>query len=158
MQKTLAMKVLEGKRIPYEALPYSTEVRDAEEVAALVGAAAEQVYKTLVVLVDSPPQARPLLVMIAANRQLDLKKLARHVNAKKLRMASHKEAEELTKLQVGGISALALLNRGFVVYLDEAARPLEQIYISAGQRGLQLRLAVKDLVRLTNARYVEATA
>jgi Cys-tRNA(Pro)/Cys-tRNA(Cys) deacylase len=155
-KKTLAMKVLEGKRIPYAALPYSSEVRDAGEVAALVGAPVNQVYKTLVVLVESPANARPLLVMIPAGRQLDLKKLARHVNAKKLRMAGHKETEELTKLQVGGISALALLNRGFVVYLDESARAQEQIYISAGQRGLQLRLGVEDLVEVTKARYVDA--
>jgi Cys-tRNA(Pro)/Cys-tRNA(Cys) deacylase len=157
--KTLAMRVLEGKRVPYEAFPYSGDARDAEEVAALVGAPAEEVYKTLVVLVETsakPTNARPLLVMIPAGRQLDLKKLARQVKAKRLRMAAHKEAEELTKLQVGGISALALLNRGFVVYLDESARTHEQIYISAGQRGLQIRLAVKDLVKVTNARYVDA--
>jgi Cys-tRNA(Pro)/Cys-tRNA(Cys) deacylase len=156
MQKTLAMKLLEGKRVPYTAVPYSTDVRDAEEVAALVGAPLEQVYKTLVVLSESPANARPLLVMLPSDRHLDLKKLARNVHAKKLRMAAHREAEELTKLQVGGISALALVNRGFIVYLDESARSQEQIYISAGQRGIQIRLAVRDLIKVTNARYVEA--
>jgi Cys-tRNA(Pro)/Cys-tRNA(Cys) deacylase len=155
-RKTLAMKVLEGKRIPYQAIPYSPEARDAEEVAALMGAPAEQVYKTLVVLAESPANARPLLVMIPADRQLNLKKLASQVDAKKLRMAAHKEAEELTKLRVGGISVLALLNRGFAVYLDDSARAHEQIYISAGQRGLQIHLTVKDLVNVTNARYVDA--
>lgn len=154
MQKTMAMKLLEGKRVPYEAFPYSAEVRDAEEVAALVGAPPEQVYKTLVVLGDSTEKMRPMLVMLPANRQLDLKKLAKRVGAKKLRMAAHKEAEELTRLQVGGISPLALVNRGFVVYLDETAREQEQIYISAGQKGLQLRLAVQDLVKVVNARFV----
>jgi Cys-tRNA(Pro)/Cys-tRNA(Cys) deacylase len=114
------------------------------------------VYKTLVVLSESPANARPLLVMLPSDRQLDLKKLARNVQAKKLRMAAHKEAEALTKLQVGGIAALALVNRGFTVYLDESARGQEQIYVSAGQRGIQIRLAVNDLVKVTNARYVDA--
>jgi Cys-tRNA(Pro)/Cys-tRNA(Cys) deacylase len=156
MQKTIAMKLLEGKRIPYEAVPYSTEVRDAEEVAAVVGAPAEEVFKTLVVLGDPAEKARPMLVMLPSNRQLDLKMLAKSVGAKKLRMAAHKEAEALTKLQVGGISALALVNRGFAVYLDESARTQEQIYISAGQRGIQIRLTVADLMKVTNARYVQA--
>lgn len=154
--KTMAMKLLEGKRVPYEAFPYSADIHDAEEVAAVVGAAAEEVYKTLVVLSDSPAKARPMLVMVPANRQLDLKKLAKGVGAKKLRMATHREAEALTKLQVGGISALALVNRGFAVYLDESAQKQERIYVSAGQRGIQLRLGVKDLVKITNARYVDA--
>ncbi len=156
MQKTIAMKLLEGKRVPYEAFAYSAEVRDAEEVAALVGAPPEQVYKTLVVLGDSAEKMRPMLVMIPANRQLDLKKLAKGVGAKKLRLAAHKEAESLTKLQVGGISALALVNRGFTVYLDEDARQQTQIYISAGQKGIQIRLGVEDLQKLTNARFVAA--
>jgi Cys-tRNA(Pro)/Cys-tRNA(Cys) deacylase len=156
MQKTLAMKVLDGKRIAYEVFAYPAEVRDAGEVAASLGVPAGQVYKTLVVLSESPADRRPVLVMIPAGRQLDLKKLARSVNAKKLRMAAHQEAEDLTQLQVGVISALALLNRGFAVYLDESARAEEKITISAGQRGLQVRLAVQELLELTNARYVDA--
>jgi Cys-tRNA(Pro)/Cys-tRNA(Cys) deacylase len=156
MQKTLAMKVLDGKGIAYGVFAYPAEVRDAGEVAAALGAPAGQVCKTLVVLSESLAERRPMLVMIPADRQLELKKLAQHINVKKLRMAAHKEAEALTRLQVGGISPLALLNRGFVVYLDESVCAYEQIYISAGQRGLQMRLAVKDLVKVTNARYLDA--
>ena len=75
---------------------------------------------------------------------------------KKLRLASHSDAEKLTGLQVGGISALALLNKGFDVYIDHAAQSLEWITISAGQRGLNLRLAVSDLIRMTRAEWVAA--
>ena len=71
-------------------------------------------------------------------------------------MATHAEAEKMTGLQVGGISALALLNRGFAVYLDESARAYEQILVSAGQRGLDIKLAVADMVKVTNARFVAA--
>jgi Cys-tRNA(Pro)/Cys-tRNA(Cys) deacylase len=76
---------------------------------------------------------------------------------RKLRMATQREAESLTGLQVGGISALALLNRGFEVCIDEPALALDQIHISAGQRGIDLQLAVKDLVALTRAKTVRAT-
>ena len=72
-------------------------------------------------------------------------------------MATHQEAEALTGLQVGGISALALLDRGFQVYLERAAQALSAFVVSAGQRGMSLRLQVDDFVRLTKARLVEAS-
>lgn len=154
MEKTQAMRALEGKRIPYEALTYPDDMRDAEEIAIMLDLPPEQVFKTLVVL---PPEAgkKPMLVMLPADRQLDLKKLAAATGAKKLKMATHREAEELTGLQVGGISAVALLNKGFAVLIDQSAQVQSHVCISAGKRGLQLRLAVADLIKLTNARSVD---
>lgn len=155
--KTLAIKVLEGKKIAYEIVPYPDHMRDAEAIAEVLGVPAGQVFKTLVVL---PPgtsgrAAKPLLTIIPANRQLNLKKVARVVDAKKVQMATHKEAEALTGLQVGGISALALLNKGFVIYLDAAAQIYEQIYVSAGQKGLDLKLKVVDLLQVTGAKIAD---
>jgi Cys-tRNA(Pro)/Cys-tRNA(Cys) deacylase len=71
-------------------------------------------------------------------------------------MAAHRDAEALTGLQVGGISALALINRGFEICIDQAARGLDRIAVSAGQRGINLYLAVSDLVRVTGAIWVHA--
>ena len=153
-KKTNAMKLLEGKKVPYESYSYPANLRDAQEVAAAVGWPAGQVFKTLVV--PRPKPSKPLLVMIPADRQLDLKKLAKAVREKKLKMATQREAELLTGLQVGGISALALLNKGFAIYLDQTAHAFDQIVISAGQRGLQIKLAVPDLVKVTRARMVDA--
>ncbi|MCB9418414.1 MAG: aminoacyl-tRNA deacylase [Ardenticatenaceae bacterium] len=158
MQKTIAIKLLEGKKIKHEVIAYPNHMRDAEAIAVELGVPAGQVFKTLVVL---PPgttgrEAKPLLVMLPADRQLSLKKLAKAISAKKLQMATHAEAEKMTGLQVGGISALALLNRGFAIYLDESARNYELIYVSAGQRGLDIKLAVADLVKVTGARFVDA--
>lgn len=154
MEKTQAMRALEGKRISYETLTYPDDMRDAEEIAIILDLPSEQVFKTLVVL---PPEAgkKPMLVMVPADRQLDLKKLAAATGAKKLKMATHREAEELTGLQVGGISAVALLNKGFAVLIDQSAQAQSHVCISAGKRGLQLRLAVADLIKLTNARSVD---
>jgi Cys-tRNA(Pro)/Cys-tRNA(Cys) deacylase len=72
-------------------------------------------------------------------------------------MATHREAEELTGLQVGGISALTLLDGGFQVYLNRSAENLSAFVVSAGQRGMNLRMRVDDFVRLTKARFVEAS-
>jgi Cys-tRNA(Pro)/Cys-tRNA(Cys) deacylase len=72
-------------------------------------------------------------------------------------MATQKEAEAWTGLKVGGISALALLHRSFPVYIDRAAAALDEIIVSAGQRGMDIRLTVPDFVRVTGAAFVEAT-
>ena len=156
MQKTIAMRLLEGKRVNYEVIPYPARLRDAEEIASQLGVPPEQLFKTLVVL---PPgttgrAAKPILVMLPANKQLDLKSLAGQLRVKKLKLASHNEAEALTGLEVGGISALALVNKGFAVFLDESAEMHGEIFISAGQRGLDVKLAVADLVKVTGARFV----
>jgi Cys-tRNA(Pro)/Cys-tRNA(Cys) deacylase len=85
---------------------------------------------------------------------VDLKQLAASVGEKRVRMATKKEAESLTGLLTGGISSLALLNKGFGIYLHESAKEWEEIYMSAGQRGINLRLRVDDFIKVTNARYV----
>jgi len=155
--KTLAMKVLEGKKVAYKTAVYPKTLRDAEEIAALLQFPPEQVFKTLVVKPPKEnPRAKPMLVMIPANRQLNLKLLATAVNAKKLKMASHREAEAMTKLQVGGISPLALLNKGFLIFLDSSAQNLDNIIISAGVKGIQIILPVTDFINVTQARYVDS--
>jgi Cys-tRNA(Pro)/Cys-tRNA(Cys) deacylase len=155
MQKTLAMRLLDGKKIAYEAVTYPEDERDAVLVAKHLGVPARQVFKTLVVTRE---RGKPLLVMIPADRQLDLKRLASELGEKKLQMASHQEAERLTRLQVGGISALALINRGFAVTLDGSAQEFEAIFVSAGVKGINLKVGVADLVRLTRAKMVRATS
>lgn len=150
-EKTQAMRALEGKRINYEVLTYREDLRDAEEVARELNISPDEVFKTLIVL---PPESgkKPLLVMVPANKQLDTKRLAEAINAKKIKLATHKEAEQLTGLQVGGISAVALLNKPFSVCIDDSATRYPHIYISAGKKGMQLKVSVRDLIQLTKAR------
>ena len=111
------------------------------------------VYKTLVIEHD-PPRGKPSLVMVPADSEVDLKVLAGRIGAKKLRMATHRDAERHTGLEVGGISALALLGRGFPVFIDARAAAESHILVSAGQLGMDVRLAVADLVALTGASFV----
>jgi len=148
-------RMLDGKRVPYtvHSYTYSEELHSATDVADAIGFPQAQVFKTLVAL-DTAPGQKPMLVVIPGNETLDLKQLAKAVGAKKLQMASRAEAERLTGLLAGGISPLALINRGFVVYLDSRARNFERIYISAGERGAQVGVGVADLVKLTRARIV----
>jgi Cys-tRNA(Pro)/Cys-tRNA(Cys) deacylase len=155
VEKTNAMRMLEGRKIPFETYTFDPDIHSADGVAEALGLPTHQVYKTLVVMRQ---RGKPLLLLAAGDRELDLKRLAHAVGEKKLRMASYKEAESLTGLQVGGISALALINRGFDVYIDRAATELSHILVSAGCRGINLMLSVEDLMRITKARVIEATA
>ena len=152
--RTNAMRALDAQGIAYVAHTYPSERHSAAEVAALIGLPEEQVFKTLVVL---PTEGRhqPLLAILAGNRELDLKRLAAVAGIKRLRMAAHKEAEQLTRLQVGGISALALLDKGWPVFLDATAQDWPDIAVSAGQRGINLQLAVRDLIAVTEARIAD---
>ena len=153
-EKTNSMRALEARKVPYEVVTFSPDIHSATGVAEAVGLPYQQVYKTLVAL---RPKGKPLLIMLAGDQELDLKRVAKALGEKKVRMASHKEAEDLTSLQVGGISALALLNRPFDVLIDRQATELSHILVSAGKRGINLRISVDDLIQVTHARVIEAT-
>jgi Cys-tRNA(Pro)/Cys-tRNA(Cys) deacylase len=148
-------RLLEARRIKYTAFELPVQKIGALEAASLLGVDAERVYKTIVVTRDRP--LKNLLVLVAGTRSVDLKLLAAALGDRKLHLPSEREAEALTGLQAGGISPLALLNRGFQVVIDAATHDYEAIHISGGQRGLNIRLAVADLARLTGARFASVS-
>lgn len=152
--KLNSMRLLEQHKIPYEVVEYPDDLRDAEEIAEVLGVPPFLVYKTLVVEPEAAG-AKPFLVMIAANRHLDLKRLAAVSGAKKVRMAAHKDAEALTGLKVGGISALALTHKNWITFLDQPATEHQHILICAGQRGVDLRVPTMALVGLVRARLAD---
>ncbi|HLY29155.1 MAG TPA: YbaK/EbsC family protein [Aggregatilineales bacterium] len=153
--KLNSMRFLETQKVPYEVLTYDSAIHDAAEAAAAMQMPPEQVYKTLVVLRSN---GKPVLMMVAATNQLDLKKFAAAIGDKKVSMAPHAEAEKLTGLKVGGIGALALVAKHWDVYLDETATKQDRICVNAGQRGLNLRVGVSDLIRALKAQMVDAGA
>ena len=155
-QKPLAVRMLEQRKIAHTVFAFDDSIRSAAEVARQTGMPPGHVLKTLVVELD-PPRGKPYLVMVPSDREIELKALARSVGVKSLRMASHADAERVTGLKVGGISALALLGKGFTVLIDERCALLPEVLVSAGQRGFDVRLSTSDLVALTGARVV-ATA
>jgi Cys-tRNA(Pro)/Cys-tRNA(Cys) deacylase len=153
--RTNVMRMLDARKVAYEVIVFSPDIHSASAVAEVTGLDPSTVYKTLVI---QRQRGKPLLVMVAGDVQVDHRALAASVGEKKVRMATHREAETLTGLQVGGISALALLNKGFDIYVDRAAQDLEHVVVSAGRRGVDVRLAVSDLVRISGARWVDATS
>lgn len=154
---TQAMRMLDARKIPYTVHTFSEAIRDATLVAAALDVPPAQVFKTLVLIREDDPPVHPLLAMVPADREIDLREFARAIGAKSVRMASYLQAEKLTGLKVGGISALALLNRPFDVYIDEVALSFEQILVSGGQRGVDVQLHIKDLLQVTRAQPVRTT-
>lgn len=154
--KNNVTRFLDSKKVKYQAHQYDYEggVHSAVEVAEAIGLPPEQVFKTLVVMPDQPNR-KPMLVVIPGPDTLDLKALAKAAKLKKAKMASHEQAESLTGLQTGGISPLALINRGFDVYLDRSASTFDTIAVSAGERGVNIQLPVDALIKLTRARLVD---
>ncbi len=151
MTKNNVTRLLDQRKIPYQVFELPEEKLGALKTAELLGVPPEQVFKTIVV--TRPARGKPILAVIPASAEVDLKLLAKFLGEKKVKLTTQREAEELTGLQAGGISPLALLNRGFQVVIDVTARNFEEIHISGGQRGLNIRLPVKALAKLTNTRF-----
>lgn len=152
-QKLNSMRVLEANDIPYEVFSYDPNVKDAQLVAEAVGLPEWTVFKTLVV--EVPSSKKPILVMLPSNTQLNLKQLAKALGEKKVALASYADAEKMTGLQVGGISALALMQKNWDVYLDAKGNELQHIVISGGQRGKQIRVATLSLIQLLNCKIID---
>ena len=145
-------RMLDSRKIPYTAYELPAEKLGALETARLLDVEPASVFKTIVITREKIVNKKPLLVVIPGPNEVDLKALAVFLGEKKVYLPTEREAEQLTGLQAGGISPLALLNKGFQVVLDASAREQAEIHVSGGQRGLNVRVPVDAFIRLTNAR------
>ncbi len=148
-------RMLDAKKIPYQAFELPAEKLGALETARLLGVDPAQVFKTIVILREKA--GKPILAVIPGTGEANLKTIAAAAGEKKVRLPTQREAETVTGLQAGGISPLALLQKGFQVILDESATQFDEIHISGGQRGLNIRLSVNALVDLTRAKKAAIT-
>ncbi len=142
-------RFLDSRRLKYTAHELPHEKLGAVEAAQYMSVNEGQVFKTIV---TTREKGKPVLAVIPGPRVVDLKLLASFLGEKKMSLPTEGEAEALTGLQAGGISPLALINQGFQVVVDSAAQGFEEIYISGGQRGLNIQLRVDDLVKLVHAK------
>lgn len=154
IKKLNSMRFLESQGVEYETLSYDESIHDGVRAAEAMGLPPSQVYKTLVVQIKNGVHA---LVMVPSDRELDLKRFARSIGEKKVSMTTKRGAETVTGLKTGGIGALALTHKRWGVYLDETAQGQEAILVNAGQRGLNLKVKVDDLVRVLNAKVVDVS-
>lgn len=149
-EKTNAARILDKMKIKYELVEYTVDPDNlaADHVAEELGEPIEQVFKTLVLRGD---KNGVFVCVIAGNREVDLKKAAKVSGNKKAEMIAMKELLPLTGYIRGGCTSIGM-KKHYPTYISEEALSYPEIYVSAGKRGLQLKLAPADLMRAADAK------
>lgn len=152
MKKTNAVRLLESGNIDFQVFEYeySEDELDAVSVARKIGANPEQVFKTLVCTNGN----EYFTFIIPGNYELDLKKAAKSSGSKKIEMIKVKELQPLTGYIRGGCSPIGM-KKQFPAFIDESAQLFDNIYVSAGLRGMQIFINPSDLGRIIGAKFVD---
>jgi len=151
--KTNAVRILELQNIPHSTMEYefNEDEIDAVSVAKKIGANPETVFKTLV----ARNEKNELHVfVIPGNFELNLKKAAQASSSKKIEMIKVKELQPLTGYIRGGCSPIGM-KKLFPTYIDETAQLNDLISVSAGMRGMQIKLSPYDLAKTINAQFAD---
>ncbi|HEY5057136.1 MAG TPA: aminoacyl-tRNA deacylase [Acidobacteriaceae bacterium] len=157
--KTNAARLLDSLGIQYEVRTYEVdpEYLSATTVARKIAMPVEQVFKTLLTReIVTSGQARYFFAVIPGDAELDLKKVARVADVKKIELASLKDVEPLTGYVRGGVTVMAA-KTAFPAYADGTIELFDAISISAGLRGVQLVMAPADYLRATEAEIADLT-
>lgn len=147
---TPAIAALRRAGIRHDVLEYAHDPGATSfglEAAEALGVAAATVFKTLVAATG---EGRLVVGCVPVDRQLDLKALAAAVGGKRCEMAERAAAERATGYVAGGISPVGQKRR-LPVVVDESVLALEVVHVSAGRRGLEIRLSPADLLRAASA-------
>ncbi len=149
MKRTKAIQVLEDTGIPHTVLSYEADgFASAVEVAAKLNIPPGAVFKTLVARGD---RTGVVMALVPGDGALDLRKLARLMGDKRVEMADPSDLPRLTGYIRGGVSPLGG-RRDYPTFIDQTVFDHEAVCVSAGVRGVQIRIAPADLVRITGAR------
>ncbi|MDP4201487.1 MAG: Cys-tRNA(Pro) deacylase [Bacteroidota bacterium] len=152
-QKTNAARILDRMGITYELVAYEVDESDlsAVHVAAQLGQNVEQVFKTILLRGD---RNGVFVCIVPGAEEVNLKLAASVSGNKKAETVAMKELLPLTGYIRGGCSPLGM-KKPYPIFLHSSATQFPFIYISAGQRGLQLKLAPADLIKAVNATVAE---
>lgn len=149
INKINAARLLDKAKIAYELIPYEVDENDlsAIHVADSLGENIEQVFKTLVLHGDKNGH---FVCVIPGEHEVDLKLAAKASGNKKCDLIPMKELLPLTGYIRGGCTPIGM-KKPFPTYIHESCLNYPYIYISAGQRGLQLKLDPNDLIKEVHA-------
>ena len=147
--KTNAARLLDQAKIRYELISYAFDENDlsASHVAEALNEPIEQVFKTLVLKGD---KSGYFVCVIPGDSEVDLKKVAKVSGNKNCDLIPQKDLLPLTGYIRGGCSPVGM-KKHLPTYIHETCLLYDHIFVSAGQRGLQMKIGTEDLVRITNA-------
>ena len=153
MTKTNAVRILEACKILYNTVSYEVDENDLSgiSVANKIGVNAEIVFKTLVA--DGDKNGINVFC-IPVTSELNLKKAAEVSNNKKVEMIKVNDLFFITGYIRGGCSPIGMKKK-FPTFIEETSQLFDNIYISAGVRGMQISLSLKDLQGITNATFAD---
>ncbi len=154
MEKTNVMRILDQKKITYQAYSYAdTDAISGVEVAKVLGQNPKQVFKTLVTVGASK---RNYVFVIPVEEELHLKKAAKAVGEKSIEMIKSKELLPLTGYIHGGCSPIGM-KKLFKTVLDSSAEAFDTIIFSAGKIGYQVEVAPADLKKIISYEFSDIT-
>jgi len=154
--KTNVARLLDKAGIPYSLIPYEVDENDlaATHVAEQLGEDIARVFKTLVLRGEFPGRnsaasnaAGHFVCVVPGDAEVDLKKAAKAVGAKSADLIAMKELLPLTGYIRGGCSPVGM-KKPFPTFFHSTATDFDFIYVSAGQRGLQVKIAPDRLIDL----------
>ena len=147
------MRILEKEKVPYEAhyYPHGKEAVDGVTVAELTGQNPDYVFKTLVTVSNKKEY---FVFVLPVAKELDLKKAAKAVGAKSIEMIHVKDINAITGYVRGGCTPIGM-KKLFPTYIQESAKDYDQIYVSGGKIGSQIRLTPEDLAKAAKAEFAD---
>lgn len=149
ISKTNAARLLDRAHVPHSLVPYTVDPDnlDARHVADSLGEDINRVFKTLVLHSDRGH----FVCVVPGNREVDLKKAAKAMGAKKAEMIAVKELLPLTGYIRGGCSPIGM-KKQFPTFFHLSALDYDTVYVSAGIRGLQIAIDPAALIEFTGAK------
>lgn len=155
INKTNVARLLDKAKIAYELIPYEVDENDlaATHIATQLNEDIKQVFKTLVLHGDKTGY---LVCVIPGDEEVHLKKAAKVSGNKKIEMIPMKDLLKVTGYIRGGCCPIGM-KKAFPTYIDETVLNHPYIYVSAGCRGLQLKLNPNDLINYIKAKTADLT-
>lgn len=156
IEKTNAARLLDKAGIPYELVPYTVDEENlaATHVAEELGEDIATVFKTLVLTGD---RTGHIVCVVPGDHEVDLKAAAKASGNKRVEMLHMKELLPTTGYIRGGCSPIGMKKR-FPTYIHSSCMGHDHIYVSAGVRGLQLKIAPSDLIHFVGAEVAEISS